>query len=250
MHVGNGYAHAIIDGEPPLHVTLLFGRPTGDAARELVAVLNSEGFATPRLSLFDASAVEAIETEAFAVVTQHQNHRRAELERIVTKQAIVTPVGMPGAIVTGYRAVFDFPYPVAFFTDRTHALDFLGRSEAHGAIAQLEATASSHPLVLRLRALLASAITSTLPEVAKQLQVSERSLQRHLQAAGTSFVDEVQAARIAMAKQLLLDTDLQLTAIAVDVGCASLQSFSAMFRRITGESPSQFRARVRRGAPE
>ena len=243
QHIGDGYAHTVLDGG--LHVTLLFGRPTGDAARELVQILNAEAFDSPRLSLFDASAVDAIETEAFVVVTEHQNRRRADLQRVVLKQAIVTPRGMPGAIVTGYRAVFDFSYPVQFFTERPPALEFLGRGDTTDAIAALEALASSHPLVHRLRALLAAAVTTPLADAAKQLGVSERSLQRHLQVAETSFVDEVQAARIAIAKRLLVETDRKLTAIAIDVGCSSLQSFSAMFRRVTGETPSEYRMRLR-----
>lgn len=242
MYVGEGFAHAVYGD---LHVTLLFGRPTGDAARELVAILNAHSFEVPRRSLFDASAVETIEVEAFEVVTKHQNERRADLARVMMRQAIVTPTGMPGAIITGYRAVFDFSYPVEFFTDRTPALEFLERLEAARSIEELEAAASTNPLVHRLRALLAGSLSITLGDAAKQLQVSERSLQRHLQLSGTSFVDEVQAARIATAKRLLVETDRKLGAIAIDVGCASLQSFSAMFRRVTGETPSEYRARLR-----
>src|SRR5688572_2784549 len=83
VHVGNGFAHVILED---LHVTLLFGRPTGDAARELVAILDRESFEAPRWSMFDARAVEAIETEAFSVITEHQNKRRADLARVVQKQ--------------------------------------------------------------------------------------------------------------------------------------------------------------------
>lgn len=122
---------------------------------------------------------------------------------------------------------------------------FLGRIDAHAAIDELETLASSHPLAHRLRELLAASVLTTLAEAVKQLGVSERSLQRHLQAAGTSFSNEVQAARIAIAKRLLVETDRKLIAIAIEVGCASLQSFSAMFRRVTGEAPSEFRARLR-----
>lgn len=242
--IGDGYAHVILEG--PLHVTLLFGRPPPDAARELVAILDAHDFVTPRVSLFDASAIEAIETESFSIVTEYQNRRRADLASCVQRQAIVTPRGMPGAIVTGYRAVFDFSYPVEFFTERAAALDFLGREDALAVVDELAAS-SSRPLLVRLRGLLGTNLTVVLSEAARQLGVSDRSLQRYLQTEGTSFVDEVQSARIAAAKRLLSETDRKLTAIATDVGCASLQSFSTMFRRVTGETPSEFRARTRTG---
>jgi AraC-like DNA-binding protein len=242
--IGDGYAHAVLDGA--LHVTLLFGRTPPDAARELVAILDAHDFAVPRLSLFDASGIDAIETESFAIITEYQNRRRADLSNCVQRQAIVTPRGMPGAIVTGYRAVFDFSYPVEFFTERMPALEFLGRGDALAAVDEL-ATSSSRPLLVRLRTLLGTSLSLVLSDAARQLGVSERSLQRYLQTEGTSFLDEVQTARIAEAKRLLSETDRKLTAIATDVGCASLQSFSTMFRRVTGETPSEFRARTRTG---
>jgi AraC-like DNA-binding protein len=242
QHVGEGFAHAVIGD---LHITLLFGRPTAESARELVAVLDRQAFDAPRRSLFDAGAVEAIESEAFAVMTEHMHQRHTDLARVIAKQAIVTPRGMPGAIVTGYRAVFDFAYVVEFFTERAAALAFLERADAAPAIDELAELSASHPLVHRLRALLLGAVATTLAEATRKLGVSERSLQRHLAAAGTSFSDEVLAARIAIARRLLSETDHKLAAIAAAAGCSSLQSFSAMFRRVTGETPSEFRARLR-----
>lgn len=225
-------------------MTLLFGRPSPEAAREIVAILDAQEFVTPRTSLFDASGLDAIEPESFAIVTEYQNRRRPDLTRCVLRQAIVTPRGMPGAIVTGYRAVFEFSYPVEFFTERAAALEFLQRADALAAVDEL-AVSSSRPLLVRLRNLLGTSPTIVLADAAKQLGVSERSLQRYLQTEGTSFVDELQSVRIAMAKRLLAETDRKPTAIAGDVGCASLQSFSTMFRRVTGETPSEFRTRAR-----
>ncbi len=34
---------------------------------------------------------------------------------------------------------------------------------------------------------------------------------------------------------------MKLTAVAVEVGCASLQHFSSLFRKLVGESPSTWR---------
>ena len=51
--------------------------------------------------------------------------------------------------------------------------------------------------------------------------------------------------RIERAKALLRDTDLAVTEIAFQTGWNSLGTFGRIFRDITGESPSELRARER-----
>ena len=51
--------------------------------------------------------------------------------------------------------------------------------------------------------------------------------------------------RIERAKTLLRDTDLSVTEIAFQTGWNSLGTFGRIFRDITGESPSELRARER-----
>jgi transcriptional regulator GlxA family with amidase domain len=52
--------------------------------------------------------------------------------------------------------------------------------------------------------------------------------------------------RIARAQELLVTTPLPVTEICTAVGFSSLGSFSSLFRRLTGESPSAYRAKRRR----
>ncbi len=47
--------------------------------------------------------------------------------------------------------------------------------------------------------------------------------------------------RIARAKELLRNTDLSITEICVAVGYESLGSFSSLFRKVAGISPSAYR---------
>jgi transcriptional regulator GlxA family with amidase domain len=54
--------------------------------------------------------------------------------------------------------------------------------------------------------------------------------------------------RIERATALLRDTELPITEIAFGTGWESLGTFGRTFRDITGESPSQFRSRVRAAA--
>jgi AraC-like DNA-binding protein len=86
---------------------------------------------------------------------------------------------------------------------------------------------------------------ATLTSAARALARSRRSLQRDLHLAGSSFRSELLEARVRQARTLLLHTAASLTQIALDVGCASLQHFSLMFRMHTGETPSRWREQHR-----
>lgn len=55
--------------------------------------------------------------------------------------------------------------------------------------------------------------------------------------------------RIERAQDLLRATNLTVTEVCHAVGFSSLGSFSATFRRIVGESPSDFQQRYAEGAP-
>jgi AraC-like DNA-binding protein len=58
----------------------------------------------------------------------------------------------------------------------------------------------------------------------------------------------VRARRIERAQELLVTTPIPVTEVCDAVGFQSLGSFSAMFRRLTGESPGAYRA-ARRKSP-
>lgn len=52
--------------------------------------------------------------------------------------------------------------------------------------------------------------------------------------------------RIERAKELLVTTPVSITEICDRIGFQSLGSFSFLFRRLTGETPAQFRAQRRK----
>lgn len=104
----------------------------------------------------------------------------------------------------------------------------------------------SDELLAELRSLLNDeAASATLPVAARRLGTSPRTLQRVLCALGTSFRAELAQVRIQRARHRLINDDVALTAIAFDLGYASLQSFDRQFRRLMGETPSGFRRRSR-----
>lgn len=57
------------------------------------------------------------------------------------------------------------------------------------------------------------------------------------------------ATQIERAKRLLILTDDTVTDVCMTVGFSSVGSFSALFRRRMGASPTEFRRRYRRGGP-
>jgi len=168
----------------------------------------------------------------------------------VTRLALVRPSGMGGAIVAGAFEVLPRPYPVSVFGDVAAAFAWLREHDAAlpadgAALVESVAVQASGtpPLLGALRALLDGRRDVDVAQAARRLGLSQRTLQRRLGELDTTFQDELAEARVRAAKQLLLDGDAPLTAIAYEVGCSSLQHFSALFRERTGESPSAFRKR-------
>ena len=78
-------------------------------------------------------------------------------------------------------------------------------------------------------------------DVAKELGMSTRTLSRRLTEAGTTYFGVVEAYREAMAKSMLVGTDMQFTEVAYVLGYADASTFSTAFKRWAGKTPSQYR---------
>ncbi|MFP5306333.1 MAG: AraC family transcriptional regulator [Gammaproteobacteria bacterium] len=78
--------------------------------------------------------------------------------------------------------------------------------------------------------------------VAAQLHLSERSLQRRLAEAGTSFSALLKDTRHSLARRYLRDPHLSVGEIAYLLGFGDMSSFTRAFRRWEGVSPTAFRA--------
>ena len=234
---------------PRVWGVILWGRPDpGEAellGRSLVIELGPP--AEPHVSIVDASRIEGGDPTAFRMADGYIKRNRASLAQQVEKLALIRPAGLDGALVAGAYDVLTRPYPVSVFADAREAIAWLGIELAPALLEQMHAEASSTPQeVGALRALLDRHLDGLpIASAAKQLGMSERTLQRKLADAGTTFKDEVADARVRAAKRMLVESDAPLTTIAFDVGCGSLQNFSALFRRRTGESPSAYRAKHR-----
>lgn len=102
-------------------------------------------------------------------------------------------------------------------------------------------------IVDQVRAVLVDALDAGAPDiavVADELAMSRRTLQRRLDAAGTSYRDVLADTRRQLAETLLAAGDATVTEIAHRLGFSETAAFSRAYRRWTGSSPSEHR-----GAP-
>jgi AraC-like DNA-binding protein len=242
---------------PRLWGILLWGRPSEADARQLgrSLVLELAPPAEPHVSIVDCSRLDGGDAGAFGALERYLTRYAELLRQWVLRLAIVRPGGLGGAIVAGAYEVLPRPYPVAVFGDPHAALEWLSPDAGDGPSPAALATSLSElyadargtpPFLAALRVLLDGRLGGvSVTDAAGALHLSERTLQRKLSEAGTTFQDEMAEARIRAAKRMLLDGDAPLTTIAFEVGCASLQHFSALFRKRTGQSPSAWRRRER-----
>jgi AraC-like DNA-binding protein len=67
-------------------------------------------------------------------------------------------------------------------------------------------------------------------------------------ATGINFTEFVSRTRIEKAKNLLLNPNLRVSEIAFEVGFQSLTHFNRVFKRVVGESPTQYRGELPKAA--
>lgn len=87
----------------------------------------------------------------------------------------------------------------------------------------------------------------SLPEVAKALGLSERTLQRRLAEEGVVFADLAASVREDLARRLLTDRTVAIAEIAYLLGFSDQSSFTRWFKRRTAQTPAAFRAAHRSG---
>lgn len=118
------------------------------------------------------------------------------------------------------------------------------------AVERLAALPDSGDELAQVRQVLREAMRrgdASLEAVARRLRLSPRVLQRHLKTRGTGFAAELDAVRRDLAL-VLVRQSLALQEIAFLLGFSEPAAFHRAFRRWTGESPGQHRARLRRTA--
>jgi len=66
-------------------------------------------------------------------------------------------------------------------------------------------------------------------------------------AAGLNFTDYVSRVRVEKARNLLLNRNLRISEIAYEIGFQSLTHFNRVFKKITGQSPTEYRSQLAAG---
>jgi len=88
----------------------------------------------------------------------------------------------------------------------------------------------------------------TLPELAKQVHLSERQMIRRFKTAtGEAPLAYIQALRIEQAKTMLASTSNRIEQISLDSGYQDVRFFRNLFKRHTGLSPTEFRHKFSMG---
>jgi AraC-like DNA-binding protein len=164
----------------------------------------------------------------------------------VERAAIVHGPGLSGALAAGFEHVSGVNFRAKLFTNIDDALAWLLVSADLAAeLERIQVEIAGLPPLLRdLRVVIRTALAGlTLVDAAAKLGLSSRGLQRRLRESGSSFRAEVDAARVEVAQQRMLQSDASLAEIASAVGFASTSHFGELFRKATGQSPGRWRAR-------
>lgn len=87
---------------------------------------------------------------------------------------------------------------------------------------------------------------SNVEEIARLCNISAAHLRRSFKkATGQTVYDYVEGVRLEKMKGLLVETDLPLKEISYRIGFANHSTLSSTFKRMTGETPSEYRHRHR-----
>jgi LacI family transcriptional regulator len=88
----------------------------------------------------------------------------------------------------------------------------------------------------------------TVKDILKEVAMSRRSFERRFrEVTGRSPKTQIDAAHIARAKGLLVNTDLAIPRVAVQSGFVGREVFSRVFAHHMGIAPSAYRKRFRTG---
>ncbi len=227
-----------------LVVTVAWGMIDATEARKLTEVWAATFSGPPRPTLLDITDLLAPDMDAFAAVRDLLEHRRDDRARVVERQAIVANAQYGAVFVEGYYAKFPPPYEVAVFRTRGDALAWLGHGCCAEEIAELDVARSEALLALRIWLATANLVTASIDVAAAATGMTARTLQRRLEEVGTTFQNELTRTQIMRAQRLMRETDRKLSDIALEIGCATPSVFSELFRKATGETPSQWRRRI------
>lgn len=232
--------------------TVMWGRPLEPDIGAMIPFfeIGADTRFAGHASFVDCRAVESIDLLAFGKLLAYLVARRHVWGPNIGRQAILHPDSLVGVMVAGALHVARPPYPFAcFHGDGDDAFAWCGVPDLHPHVETLRASLISTPeITQRVRAALREHGLIGAPELARGLGLSQRTLQRRLEQAGTTFRDERDRHVSIEIERMLSGTELDLDAIAAEVGLSSASHLVAHFRATHGKTPGAWRAERRTGA--
>jgi len=203
----------------------------------------------PYATVIELRRLRAVDAAAFAEFESWYGTTRQRQRSRVLRAAIVRPDrGLSASMVAGLPSVLAPAIPCAVCVDLPSALEWLAVAASTERVLALEAMSDDlrlPPLLEQVRAVLEHTPKISAEAAASSLGHSLRTLQRRLKEAGTSLETETQLVRLRRAQRLLATTDDKLGAVALDAGFATQSHLNAAFRRLVGETPGEYRRRLR-----
>lgn len=241
--------------DPLLYGFVLWEVPSETDMAALVRLMEDElALRPPHAAYVDVRRLRVALAPSFAELAKFFMTRSGELARAVTHGAIVRGEGITAAVAAGFLATVPTSFSATTFTEPASALEHLGVAKARAAdlAAALERAYEEAAGTPRVIASLSDWLEEhlrdpSLDDAARALAMASRTLQRRLSDADTSFLDEVGKARIRVAQRLMLASDVPVSNVAMDVGCASPQHFASLFKKHVGETPTAWRKRMAPG---
>ena len=233
---------------------VVWGQVEEEDVQILVGMMGIAAHLAPSFQvLTDIRLVEKVDPAAFGLYAELLVERVRELGARVAGHAVVRPGGVVGSAAAGLHVlVGGVPFPLQFFTDLDAALRWLGGEERLALGGELAEQVAAARRNLRRAAASARADRRGARRQPARGGAAAGAVAAHAaaRAARRRHVVPRRGRGAAGARRPAVAPRRtgQISAIALEVGCASLQHFSTLFRKATGETPSQWRARRRSGA--
>jgi AraC-like DNA-binding protein len=183
--------------------------------------------------------------------------RRGTQKPIVPLRVELTRRRMDVALLTrhfGCEIRFDAPLDRLVFAEATLAEPFVTHNAdvlamlLPGLDAELDDHGRERSIADDVRRALSRRMCGERPsveKVAEELRVSSRTLQRRLEAAGTTYQRLLDEVRFQSARRLLARTDLDAGEVAFLLGFEEVNSFTRAFQGWQGETPIRYRSTLR-----
>jgi AraC-like DNA-binding protein len=241
---------------PKLCGSAYWGRPEANDVHELIQLYDLDrrpGIDLPFDVITDGRYLTEIDPFAMGNLVRYWVRRIPDFATRIRRQAVIRPGGLSGIMMAGVYQVFRAQHELQVFESPAAAYGWIDPARGAQAAAEvdaiLEGVRGLSPTLAALRQHIADNLDRLeIRQAARALGLSERSLQRTLSELGTSFRAELISARVRAAQVLLDQTEMPIAEIGRTVGCTSAAHFSALFRKVTDQSPAEYRARNRRAA--